>query len=328
VVTQHIVRGWAASTVRGAPQFQTRCGASPFLGSQIMIIERETDRQQREIEFFRDRAATHTHEASQRVTITHYTSDRYKWWNSYWAILWKARSLDLPHRRVLVVGSGFGGDAITLSLFGAKTVDAIDISEECCKIARHKSAISQASVQFYTSTAENLPFKDGSFDLVYLNDIVHHVNIPAAFREIRRVLQPGGWVLGNEPYTHPSLQAIRNSRVVREVLYPKMVKSIYGVRSGHITEDERKLEPYDLMQIEEVLGGISYIRYFNIMVSRLLRETSSLLPKVETLLLRLPIIGHYLAGRVVFAAMIAPLAGLGNSKSPSPLGTQVARSGP
>jgi SAM-dependent methyltransferase len=41
-----------------------------------------------------------------------------------------------------------------------------------------------------------LPFDDGTFDLVYSNFVVEHLEDPAAtFREFRRVLRPDGWLV-------------------------------------------------------------------------------------------------------------------------------------
>ena len=49
--------------------------------------------------------------------------------------------------------------------------------------------------------AERLPFRDGSFDLVVARGVLHHLpDVPAALREWRRVLAPGGAVvLVSEP---------------------------------------------------------------------------------------------------------------------------------
>jgi ubiquinone/menaquinone biosynthesis C-methylase UbiE len=269
-----------------------------------------TPRQQREIAFWRDRAAQQIDglvflldRRNVAISLTQYIDNPFKWWNAYWVILFRARELMLPPRRVLVIGAGFGRDAITLKLFGAANVTAIDLSEECCRVGRDKAALSRAAVAFYTSSAEALPFPDASFDLVYLNDIVHHLDIPQAMFEIRRVVRPGGWVLGNEPYTHPWLQAVRNSRFVCEILYPRMVTAIYGVNSGHISPDERKLDTHDLDQIATLLP-LREILYFNIIASRLVRPRGTLLPKIETLILRIPLLGRMLAGRIVFAAQV------------------------
>jgi SAM-dependent methyltransferase len=57
----------------------------------------------------------------------------------------------------------------------------------------------------------SLPFEDGSFDLVYANFVVEHLDEPpAAFRECRRVLRPGGaLILLTSNQTNPLLALAR-----------------------------------------------------------------------------------------------------------------------
>jgi len=171
-----------------------------------------SDRQRREIEYHRDRAAAHAHFATGRVDLSAVTSAHYRWWNAYWVILRKAKNLGLAGKNVLVVGCGFGDDAIQLAHLGA-SIKAVDISAESVAIARQRADASAALVDFEVSPAEKLPYADETFDLVYLPDVVHHLDIAAAMREVRRVLKQGGVVLGNEPYTHSWLEVIRQSRL-------------------------------------------------------------------------------------------------------------------
>jgi len=46
---------------------------------------------------------------------------------------------------------------------------------------------------------------------------------------------------------------IRQSRLVRESIYPRMVRRIYGTEKPYITVDERKLDQRDLRQIGHAL---------------------------------------------------------------------------
>jgi SAM-dependent methyltransferase len=47
-------------------------------------------------------------------------------------------------------------------------------------------------IRFEQASAERLPFPDGSFERATMISVVHHVDRPAAFAEIGRVLQIGG----------------------------------------------------------------------------------------------------------------------------------------
>lgn len=61
-------------------------------------------------------------------------------------------------------------------------------------------------VHFAAARLERLPFRDGAFTLVTLNTVVEHLaDPPAAFREIRRVLTPGGHLLIHTTNRHSPL---------------------------------------------------------------------------------------------------------------------------
>jgi ubiquinone/menaquinone biosynthesis C-methylase UbiE len=56
------------------------------------------------------------------------------------------------------------------------------------------------NVQFQVAAAEALPFDDDSFDGVFMNEVLEHVdNEGASLNEIRRVLRPGGTLVLMSP---------------------------------------------------------------------------------------------------------------------------------
>jgi SAM-dependent methyltransferase len=102
---------------------------------------------------------------------------------------------ELPSRdvRVLDYGCGWGGE--TLWLAGhVRSVVGVDIDESC--IARARAALERsgtANCTFALASGARLPFPDDSFDAVLSTDTFEHVmDIEGAFREIGRVLKPGG----------------------------------------------------------------------------------------------------------------------------------------
>ena len=70
-----------------------------------------SDRQRREIEYHRDRAAAHAHFATGRVDLSAVTSAHYRWWNAYWVILRKARrravGVSFLHRSTAIAKRGY-----------------------------------------------------------------------------------------------------------------------------------------------------------------------------------------------------------------------------
>lgn len=259
-----------------------------------------SDRQARELDYHRDRAAQHADRAAQPVSLDVLTSKKFRWWNAYWVVVREARRVDLAGKRALVIGCGFGEDAILLSRLGAD-VSTIDLSPESIEIARRRAnRFGGRPIEFAVAPAEDLPYAGGEFDFVYLPDVLHHLDIPATMREIRRVLKPGGVLIGNEPYTHSWVQAGRDSGLARR-LYARMIRHIYSGETPYITPDERKLTERDFRFIGETFR-VARRQYFSLFTGRLFPINCMLCAKVDRLLLMLPGFGHLLAGRVVFSA--------------------------
>jgi ubiquinone/menaquinone biosynthesis C-methylase UbiE len=102
---------------------------------------------------------------------------------------------------LLDVGSGVGGPARYLATrFGCR-VTGIDLTAEFCDVARHLTRLLglEARVKFEQGDALAMPFAGDSFDGAYsMNVSMNIADKPALYREIRRVLKPGGWLLLSE----------------------------------------------------------------------------------------------------------------------------------
>jgi SAM-dependent methyltransferase len=99
----------------------------------------------------------------------------------------------LGPRRALDVATGAGHTAIAFALGVARSVVGYDLTEPMLRTARDFAASRGARVTFAAGAVEKLPFRDGVFDIVTCRIAPHHFSdVPAAVREIARVLRAGG----------------------------------------------------------------------------------------------------------------------------------------
>jgi SAM-dependent methyltransferase len=97
------------------------------------------------------------------------------------------------HERVLDIGSGPGHTALLFAT-KAREVVASDPTKAMLDQGRRLAAERGLdNIRFERTTAENLPFADDSFDRVTSRQSAHHyADVPAALREVARVLSPSG----------------------------------------------------------------------------------------------------------------------------------------
>jgi SAM-dependent methyltransferase len=102
--------------------------------------------------------------------------------------------------------------AVVLARRGARVV-GIDVSAGYLDEARRRAEVNGARVAFVQADAERLPFAAGSFDRVWGNAVLHHLDLPTAARELRRVLAPGGRAVFCEPWGDNPLLAWARRRL-------------------------------------------------------------------------------------------------------------------
>ncbi len=100
-------------------------------------------------------------------------------------------SLQLKPERVLDLGCGTGAGTLFLAReFPTAGIRGVDLSEEMIGKAQAKIGLDpDARVSFRVADASDLSYGDRSFDLVA------QINMPVFFKEISRVLRPGGGLI-------------------------------------------------------------------------------------------------------------------------------------
>ena len=265
-----------------------------------------TQRQLREIEFHRQFARKRAQEGNSEVDLDVVFNPQRRWWNAYWHAYTLLRRLPLSGARALIPGCGDGPDAIRLAALGAE-VHGFDISPEMIDLARRRVArLADANISLDVCPSEALPYPDDYFDVVLFVDILHHVDIPRSLAEVRRVMKPGGTVVGIEIYTHDLLQKVRNSRLVDARLYPLMKRFIYRTDDPYITADEHKINQEEFAEVSALCPDLQ-VEYFCFVVGRLIpqawhRGWHKLDRRALQMLGRA---GRLAAGRVVFQGSVA-----------------------
>ena len=105
----------------------------------------------------------------------------------------------LPHLRsgldVLDAGCGVGSIALDLApAIAPGRIFGIDLDPEQIEVARNTAAQRGIeNAEFAPASVYELPFEDGSFDVVYANAVLFYLREPRrALVEFKRVLRPGG----------------------------------------------------------------------------------------------------------------------------------------
>jgi ubiquinone/menaquinone biosynthesis C-methylase UbiE len=98
--------------------------------------------------------------------------------------------LQAGETRVLDVGCGIGQTLLASEIESATVRCGVDIDPDAIRYGNEHFPF----LDLRATTAERLPFDDQAFDLVISRVALPYTNVPEAFREIARVLRPGGRV--------------------------------------------------------------------------------------------------------------------------------------
>lgn len=141
-----------------------------------------------------------------------------------------AWSAPLAGRRVLEICCHDGEYGAILAHLGAE-VEGIDIAASLVNLANRRASLNGVSHRMHARvmSAHAIQFPAESFDLVFGKAALHHLDLDAARREIRRVLRPGGIGVFAEPVVlSEAARTLRRRAPVqsaRETLYERQLSA-------------------------------------------------------------------------------------------------------
>lgn len=158
-------------------------------------MEQTAERIKREQDFH-DRLSAKSFESRRlinRLSSSYYDKgERSRVWGPFWS------SVDLSSTKVLDYGCGDGCFSSWLVSRGAE-VTSIDISPELIALANRSALRDGPKPTFLVRDAHCTEFPSSSFDFVFGNGILHHLDVRLAYAEIARILRPGGRAVFMEP---------------------------------------------------------------------------------------------------------------------------------
>ncbi len=104
------------------------------------------------------------------------------------------REIGLTGKSLLDIGCGFGWHSEMFSRYGAD-VTGIDLSTDKLEIFE-RNAKGKKNLRCLYCSAFDLPFEAGSFDIVFMNQTIHHfIDHNPALKETNRVLKDDGYIV-------------------------------------------------------------------------------------------------------------------------------------
>ncbi|MFO0937408.1 MAG: class I SAM-dependent methyltransferase [Gemmataceae bacterium] len=150
---------------------------------------------------------------------------------------------DIHGLSILDLGCGCGEASVYFAKRGAR-VTASDLSSGMLDLTKRVGEKHGVTLETVECGSESLPFPDGTFDIVYGANVLHHSNLEKALSEVKRVLKPGGRACFWDP--------LANNPIIN--VYRRMAHQVR-------TADEHPLTSRDLATIRATFPHAEF-RYY------------------------------------------------------------------
>ena len=147
---------------------------------------------------------------------------------------------DIAGKYLLDLGCGAGESSVYFARKGVRCV-AGDYSAVMIKTAKQLARLYNVEIEAQVINAEDLDFADNTFDIIYVSNVLHHVDTEKSLLEIYRVLKTGGIACIWEPLRHnPIINVYR------------------WIASEVRTEDEHPLSVFFVDRVKQVFSEVTY----------------------------------------------------------------------
>ncbi len=177
-------------------------------------------------------------------------------------------------KKVLEVGVGAATDFLQWAKNGANLY-GIDLTPEAVAYAEHRLDLYGFKAQdIKVADAENLPFEDNFFDIIYSWGVIHHSpDTPTALKEIIRTLNSGGKaklmiynrksVLAYVFWIKHAFLKLKWNQSVADVLWNKMES--YGTKGYTIEEIQTLLKNENIvdLKVKTIITYYDKLKRFN-----------------------------------------------------------------
>ncbi|TFG72179.1 MAG: class I SAM-dependent methyltransferase, partial [Anaerolineales bacterium] len=188
---------------------------------------------------------------------------------------------------ILDFGGGEGKESLDLAKRGLVVVNA-DLSTTQLKRARDlvQSGAPDARIYYIQADAENLPFADRAFRILYGKAILHHLDIKRAAQEIKRILWNEGKATFAEPMAHHPLFKLARTLTpsLRTVDEHPLTENATRSFVGHFAEDHTTshfLTAPGAYVLRVLPGGEKLFRWTHRLLQKLDDVLFSRFPKIQ-----------------------------------------------